>query len=121
LLLLIERGDHGTAEPSAGPAERHIQESGVLVALVEYRQRARAELRARVRNNEMAIVEIMYADLLVRIPGPYIHKELAICAEIGVDGEVSDADAVDRVFGDPRLENQIQNATGNSDCRDDGE
>ena len=69
----------------------------------------------------MAIVKIMYADLLVRIACPYIHSELAICAEICVDAEVSDLDAVHRVFGDSRLEDQIQNATGNGNDCNEGE
>lgn len=115
LLLLSERGDQGIAKPSASAAERHIQQSGVLVSLVEYWQGALAELGARVRNGEMAVVKIIYTNLLVRIPGHYIHSELAICGEVGVDAEVSDFDAVDRVFGDPGLEDQIQNATGNGD------
>lgn len=115
LLLFFERGDNGTGEPSTGRAERYVQQSGILVALVEYWQGARADLRAGVRNSEMAVVKIIYADLLVWIPGPYIHSELAICAQVGVDAEVTDPDAVNRVFGDPRLEEQIKNATGNGD------
>jgi hypothetical protein len=69
----------------------------------------------------MAIVQIIYVYLLVRILGPYIHSELAICAEVGVDSQVSDMDVVDGVFGDPRLEDQIQNATEDVDDRDERE
>jgi len=107
LLLLVERGDHVSGKPGASRAERHRQESGVLVALVKCRQGARAELHARVQNGEMAIVKIIYADLLVRIPGGNIHRELAICAEVGVDAQVRDVDAVYGVFGDLRLEDPI--------------
>ena len=38
LLLLFESGDHGTGEPSTVPAECYVQQSGILVALVEYWQ-----------------------------------------------------------------------------------
>jgi len=119
LLLPCERRNHVAGELSAGPSERHVQESGVLMALVEHRQGARAELRAQIRNGEMAVVEVVYADLLVGIPGLYIHSELAICAVVGVDGEISDLDALDRVLGDLGPEDQVQNATGDGDDHDE--
>jgi hypothetical protein len=118
LHLLYEREEHGTGEPSAGPGECQFNDSGVLVALVEYGQGARPELCGRVRNGEKAIVKIIYADLFVGIPGRYIHSELEICVEQGVGAEVCDPDAVERVFGDPWPEDPIQNATGHGDDHD---
>lgn len=121
LPLRIERGDHVAGDLDAASSKRDVQDGGVFVALVERRQGTSAELRAGVRNSEMAAVEIIYADLLVRIPGPYLHIELGIDGEIRVDAEVGDLDAVDGVFGGSRLEYQIQNATGNGDGRDERE
>jgi len=66
--LIDEHGDLGTGELSAAPGEFHVQQSGVLVALVEYRQGTRPEFRARIRNGKTAIIKITYADLFVGIP-----------------------------------------------------
>lgn len=48
LFLRLEHREHLAGELSAGPGERYVQVSGILVALIEYRQGARAELRAGV-------------------------------------------------------------------------